>query len=45
MKASIALTGKAASWIEEVRPIKEIIHEVAREFFELIDGLSKQYLE
>lgn len=44
MAASIALTGQAASWIEEVRPVKDIIDEVAREFFESIGSLLKQYL-
>ncbi len=44
MEASIALTGQVAGRIDEVRPVKEIIDEVAKEFFESISGLSKQYL-
>jgi enoyl-[acyl-carrier protein] reductase II len=44
MEASIALMGQVAGRIDEVRPVKEIIDEVAKEFFESIGGLSKQYL-
>ncbi len=44
MEASIALTGQVAGRIDEVRPVKEIIDEVAKEFFESVGALSKQYL-
>jgi enoyl-[acyl-carrier protein] reductase II len=44
MEASIALTGQVAGRIEEVRPVKDIIDEVAKEFFESLEGLSSQYL-
>ena len=44
MEASIALTGQVAGRIDEVRPVKDIIDEVAKEFFESLEGLSSQYL-
>ncbi len=44
MEASIALTGQVAGRIDSVRPVKEIIEEVAKEFFESVGALSKQYL-
>jgi enoyl-[acyl-carrier protein] reductase II len=44
MEASIALMGQVAGRIDEVRPVKEIIDEVAKDFFESIGGLSEQYL-
>ena len=44
MEVSIAFTGQGEGRIDEVRPVKESIREVAREFLESIDSLLKQYL-
>ncbi len=43
MNASIALAGQVAGRIESVRPVAEIIAEIADEFFEVIGDLSKRY--
>jgi len=44
MEASIALTGQVAGRIDSVRPVAEVIAEVAQEFFATLDGLSGRYL-
>jgi enoyl-[acyl-carrier protein] reductase II len=43
MNASVALTGQVAGRIESVRPVAEIIGEVAEEFFQVIDRLAGSY--
>ncbi len=45
MEASIALSGQVAGRIDSVRPVREIIEEVKREFFETLGGLAEQYLD
>jgi enoyl-[acyl-carrier protein] reductase II len=44
MEASIALTGQVAGRIDAVRPVAEVIAEVRKEFFEVVDTLAQQYL-
>ena len=44
MEASIALTGQVAGRIDAVRPVAEVIAEVRKEFFEVVDALAQQYL-
>jgi len=44
MEAAIALTGQVCGRIDAVRPVKEIIDEVKREFFETVEALAKRYL-
>lgn len=44
MESSIALTGQVAGRIDSVRPVKDIIDDVKREFFETLEALSKRYL-
>ena len=44
MEASIALTGQVAGRIDAVRPVAEVIAEVRREFFEVVDAMAQQYL-
>jgi len=44
MESSIALTGQVCGRIDSVRPVKEIIEDVKREFFETIEALAKRYL-
>jgi enoyl-[acyl-carrier protein] reductase II len=44
MEASIALTGQVAGRIDSVRPVAEIIADVRKEFFEVIDSMAQQYL-
>lgn len=44
MEASIALTGQVAGRIDAVRPVAEVIDEVRKEFFEVVDTLAQQYL-
>ncbi len=43
LSASIALTGQVAGRIHSVRPVAEVIEEVAREFYEALEGLSASY--
>jgi enoyl-[acyl-carrier protein] reductase II len=43
MNASVALTGQVAGRIDSVRPVAEIIAEVAEEFFQVIDRLAGTY--
>jgi enoyl-[acyl-carrier protein] reductase II len=44
MEASIALTGQVCGRIDSVRPVAEVIAEVADEFFATMKQLSQQYL-
>ena len=45
MNASLALCGQVAGRIDSVRPVAEIIEEVSREFFEVLDQTAQRYLE
>jgi len=44
MEAAIPLTGQVCGRIDAVRPVREIIEEVKREFFETVEALSRRYL-
>ena len=44
MNASIALCGQVAGRIDSVRPVAEVIEEVSREFFEILDQTARRYL-
>ena len=44
MNAAIALSGQVAGRIDSVRPVADIIHETAKEFFEVLDGVADRYL-
>jgi len=44
MNASLALCGQVAGRIDSVRPVKEIIEEVAADFFEVLDKTARRYL-
>jgi enoyl-[acyl-carrier protein] reductase II len=44
MESSIALTGQVCGRIDAIRPVKDIIDDVKREFFETIGSLSSRYL-
>ena len=43
MEAAIALTGQVCGRIDAVKPVRQIIEEIRREFFEVIDAMSKRY--
>lgn len=43
MNASVALTGQVAGRIDRVRPVAEVIAEIAAEFYEVIEGLQARY--
>ena len=43
MNASIALTGQVAGRIESVRPVAEILDEIAREFHETVQTMAGRY--
>ena len=45
MNASLALCGQVAGRIDSVRPVAEVIEEVSREFFEVLDLTARQYLQ
>lgn len=45
MEAAIALSGQVCGRIDEVRPVADILHDIRREFFEVIGGLHSQYVE
>lgn len=44
MESAIALTGQVCGRIDAVRPVKDILEEVKREFFETLEALSGRYL-
>jgi enoyl-[acyl-carrier protein] reductase II len=44
MEAAIPLTGQVCGRIDAVRPVKDIIQDVKREFFETVDALARRYL-
>ena len=43
MEAAIALTGQVCGRIDAVKPVKQIVDEVRREFFEVVDALHRSY--
>ncbi len=43
MNASLALCGQVAGRIDRIRPVAEIIGEIADEFFDVVGGLAKAY--
>jgi enoyl-[acyl-carrier protein] reductase II len=44
MESSIALTGQVCGRIDSVRPVKDIIEDVKREFFETVEAMAQRYL-
>jgi enoyl-[acyl-carrier protein] reductase II len=44
MEASIALTGQVCGRIDSVRPVRDIIEDVKREFFETVGAMAQRYL-
>jgi len=44
MEAAIALTGQVCGRIDAVRPVKDIIEDVRREFFETVGAMAQRYL-
>lgn len=44
MESAIALTGQVCGRIDSVRPVKDILEDVKREFFETLGALSGRYL-
>lgn len=44
MESAIALTGQVCGRIDAVRPVKDILEDVKREFFETLEALSGRYL-
>jgi enoyl-[acyl-carrier protein] reductase II len=44
MESSIALTGQVCGRIDSVRPVRDIIEDVKREFFETVEAMAKRYL-
>jgi enoyl-[acyl-carrier protein] reductase II len=43
MEAAIALTGQVCGRIDSVKPVKQIVDEIRREFFEVLEQLQKTY--
>jgi len=43
MEAAIALTGQVCGRIDAVKPVKQIIEEIRREFFEVVEALHTSY--
>jgi enoyl-[acyl-carrier protein] reductase II len=43
MEAAIPLTGQVAGRIDAVRPVAEIIAEIAEEFRNVVRNLARQY--
>jgi len=44
MNASLALAGQVIGRIDSVRPVAEIVREIAAEFEAVLDGLARDYL-
>ena len=44
MESAIALTGQVCGRIDAVRPVRDILEDVRREFFETIGAMSSRYL-
>ncbi|MGA0838849.1 MAG: NAD(P)H-dependent flavin oxidoreductase [Pseudomonadales bacterium] len=45
MESAIALTGQVCGRIDEVRPVRDILDDVRREFFETIGAMAGRYLD
>ena len=43
MESAIALTGQVCGRIDSVKPVAQIVDEIRREFFEVIDALATRY--
>jgi len=43
MEAAIALTGQVCGRIDAVKPVKRIVEEIRREFFEVVEALHRSY--
>jgi enoyl-[acyl-carrier protein] reductase II len=43
MEAAIALTGQVCGRIDAVKPVKQIVEEIRREFFEVVETLHRSY--
>jgi len=43
MEAAIALTGQVCGRIDAVKPVKQIVEEIRREFFEVVEVLHRSY--
>ena len=44
MEAAIPLSGQVCGRIDAVRPVADILGDIKREFFEVVDGMHKQYV-
>jgi enoyl-[acyl-carrier protein] reductase II len=44
MEAAIALTGQVCGRIDAVRPVRDIIDDIKREFFETVEAMAARYL-
>jgi enoyl-[acyl-carrier protein] reductase II len=44
MESAIALTGQVCGRIDAVRPVRDILEDVRREFFETLETMSSRYL-
>ncbi|MEN9807205.1 MAG: hypothetical protein RL756_1725 [Pseudomonadota bacterium] len=44
MESAIALTGQVCGRIDSVRPVRDILEDVRREFFETLEAMSNRYL-
>ena len=43
MEAAIALTGQVCGRIDAVKPVRQIVEEIRREFFEVVEALHQSY--
>jgi enoyl-[acyl-carrier protein] reductase II len=43
MEAAIALTGQVCGRIDSIKPVKQIVEEIRREFFEVVEALHRSY--
>jgi enoyl-[acyl-carrier protein] reductase II len=44
MEAAIPLSGQVCGRIDAVRPVADILADIKREFFEVVEGMHKQYV-
>ncbi|HTO55304.1 MAG TPA: nitronate monooxygenase [Myxococcota bacterium] len=43
MEAAIALTGQVCGRIDAVKPVRQIVEEIRKEFFEVVESLHRSY--
>jgi enoyl-[acyl-carrier protein] reductase II len=43
MEAAIALTGQVCGRIDAVKPVRQIVEEIRKEFFEVVESLQRSY--